>query len=68
MVNAGISDRAWMVNIKAAAFAVRVYGSKMLLGSGLAKSAIELVARSRFGNIFQATLFSPEFSDIRVDC
>lgn len=54
-----------MVNIKAAAFAVRVYGSKMLLGSGLAKSAIELVARSRFGNIFQATLFSPEFSDIR---
>lgn len=51
--------------MKVADCAVGVHGSNMLLSSGLAKSTIELVARSRFGNIFQATLFSPEFSDIR---
>lgn len=58
-------DQLWMAYMKVADCAVGVHGSNMLLSSGLAKSTIELVARSRFGNIFQATLFSPEFSDIR---
>lgn len=58
-------DRLWMAYMKVADCAVGIHGSNMLLASGLAKSTIELVPRSRLGNIFQATLFSQKFSDIR---
>lgn len=58
-------DRAWMAYMKVADCAIGVHGSNMLLPSGLAKSTIELVPRSRLGNIFQATLFSSEFFDLR---
>ena len=58
-------DQLWMAYMSAADCTVGVHGSNMLLPSGLAKSSVELVPRSRLGNIFQATLFSPEFSDNR---
>ena len=57
-------DRLWMAYMKIADCAVGVHGSNMLLPSGLANSTVELIPSLR-SNIFQATLFSQEFSDIR---
>lgn len=51
-------DRLWMAYMKAADCVIGVHGSNMLLPSGLAKSVVELVPRSRLGNTVQDFLFA----------
>ena len=58
-------DRLWMAYMSEADCAIGVHGSNMLLPSGLAKSTVELVPRSRLGNIFQDILFPHHLSDLR---
>ncbi|MBD2579001.1 hypothetical protein [Oscillatoria sp. FACHB-1406] len=58
-------DRLWMAYMSVADCAIGVHGSNMLLPSGLAKSTITLVPRSRLGNIFQDTLFPHNLHDAR---
>lgn len=58
-------DRLWMAYMSAADCVIGVHGSNMLLPSGLAKSTIELVPRSRLGNTAQDFLFSHNKSDLR---
>ncbi len=50
-------DRLWMAYMSAADCVIGVHGSNMLLPSGLAKSTVELVPRSRLGNTVQDFLF-----------
>jgi hypothetical protein len=58
-------DRLWMAYMNAADCAIGVHGSNMLLPSGLAKSTVELVYKSRLGNTVQDFLFSTETADPR---
>lgn len=58
-------DRLWMAYMSVADCAIGVHGSNMLLPSGLAKSTVTLVPRSRLGNIFQDTLFPHFLNDAR---
>ncbi len=51
-------DRLWMAYMSAADCVIGVHGSNMLLPSGLAKSVVELVPRSRLGNTVQDFLFA----------
>jgi hypothetical protein len=59
------TDRLWMAYMSAADCAIGVHGSNMLLPSGLAKSTVELVYKSRLGNTVQDFLFSSEMQDPR---
>jgi hypothetical protein len=59
------TDRLWMAYMSAADCAIGVHGSNMLLPSGLAKSTVELVYKSRLGNTVQDFLFSSEEQDPR---
>ena len=52
-------DHLWMAYMKVADCATGIHGSNMLLPSGLAKSTVELLPRSRLGNFFQDILLSP---------
>ncbi len=58
-------DRLWMAYMKAADCVIGVHGSNMLLPSGLAKSTVELVPRSRIANTVQDFLFSAHKTDLR---
>lgn len=58
-------DRLWMACMSAADCVIGVHGSNMLLSSGLAKSTVELVPRSRLGNTVQDLLFSQSYQDAR---
>jgi len=58
-------DQLWMAYMSAADCVVGVHGSNMLLPSGLAKSTVELVPRSRVPNTVQDFLFASEQQDIR---
>lgn len=58
-------DRLWMAYMSAADCVIGVHGSNMLLPSGLAKSTVELVPRSRIANTVQDFLFSPHQTDLR---
>jgi FkbM family methyltransferase len=51
-------ESAWLQAFAGADLVVGVHGSHMVLPSGLARSTIELLPTSRYGNIFQATLLS----------
>lgn len=51
-------DRLWMAYMSAADCVIGVHGSNMLLPSGLAKSTVELVPRSRLANTVQDFLFA----------
>lgn len=59
------TDLFWLAYMKAADCVVGVHGSNMLLPSGLAKSTVELVPRSRLGNTVQDFLFSRRDRDPR---
>ena len=59
------TDKLWMSYMSHADCVIGVHGSNMLLPSGLAKTTIELVPRSRIGNTIQSFLFSSEKQDIR---
>ncbi|GAK50575.1 hypothetical protein U14_01807 [Candidatus Moduliflexus flocculans] len=52
-------DLLWLAYMTHADCAVGIHGSNMLLPSGLAKSTVELVPRSRLGNSVQDFLFPP---------
>ena len=58
-------DRLWMAYMSMADCVIGVHGSNMLLPSGLAKSTVELVPRSRIANTVQDFLFSPNKTDLR---
>lgn len=58
-------DRLWMAYMSATDCAIGVHGSNMLLPSGLAKSTVELVPRSRLGNTVQDFLLPPSQQDSR---
>ena len=58
-------DRLWLAYMSVADCVIGVHGSNMLLPSGLAKSTIELVPRSRLGNTVQDFLFASTDQDIR---
>lgn len=58
-------DRLWMAYMRATDCAIGVHGSNMLLPSGLAKSTVELVPRSRIGNTVQDFLFACSNHDNR---
>ena len=58
-------DRLWMAYMNAADCVVGVHGSNMLLPSGLARSTVELVPRSRLGNTVQDFLFARAREDNR---
>jgi hypothetical protein len=58
-------DQLWMAYMKAADCSIGIHGSNMLLPSGLGKSTLELMPRSRIGNSVQDFLFSQNKSDVR---
>jgi hypothetical protein len=58
-------DRLWMAYMSAADCVIGIHGSNMLLPSGLAKSTVELVPRSRWGNTVQDFLFAWDNRDNR---
>jgi hypothetical protein len=58
-------DRLWLAYMSKADCAIGVHGSNMLLPSGLAKSTVELLPRSRQGNFFQDILIPADLSDPR---
>ena len=58
-------DRLWLAFMNASDCCVGVHGSNMLLPSGLAKSTVELLPRTRECNMLQDILFPPGFCDIR---
>jgi hypothetical protein len=59
------TDLLWLAYMSVADCVVGVHGSNMLLPSGLAKSTVELVPRSRLGNTVQDFLFSSSCEDPR---
>ena len=58
-------DRLWLAYMSVADCAIGIHGSNMLLPSGLAKSTVELVPRSRLGNTVQDFLFGSHPQDCR---
>ena len=58
-------DRLWLAFMGASDCCVGVHGSNMLLPSGLAKSTVELLPRTRECNLLQDILFPHDFRDIR---
>lgn len=58
-------DHLWMAYMSAADCAIGIHGSNMLLPSGLAKSTVELVPRSRLGNTVQDFLLTSTQQDSR---
>jgi hypothetical protein len=58
-------EREWMAMMAAADCAIGVHGSNMLLSSGLARTTVELLPHSRYGNLAQDLLFSGRSSDPR---
>ena len=58
-------DLLWMAYMQRADCVIGVHGSNMLLPSGLAKSTVELVPRSRLGNTVQDFLFQSTHYDSR---
>ena len=58
-------DRLWLAFMSASDCCVGVHGSNMLLPSGLAKSTVELLPRTRECNLLQDILFPHDFRDIR---
>jgi hypothetical protein len=58
-------DLLWMAYMQKADCVIGIHGSNMLLPSGLAKSTVELVPRSRLGNTVQDFLFSSSDCDPR---
>lgn len=58
-------DQSWMAYMKAANCTIGVHGSNMLLPSGLSKTILELVPRSRLGNTVQDLLFPSQYDDPR---
>jgi hypothetical protein len=58
-------DRLWMAYMSIADCAIGVHGSNMLLPSGLAKTTVELLPRSRQGNIFQDILMPVNLTNLR---
>jgi hypothetical protein len=58
-------DQVWMAYMKAAHCTIGVHGSNMLLPSGLSKTILELVPRSRLGNTVQDFLFPSRYDDPR---
>lgn len=58
-------DRLWMAYMSVADCVIGIHGSNMLLPSGLAKSTVELVPRSRLGNTIQDFLFPWAVQDNR---
>jgi hypothetical protein len=58
-------DLLWMAYMQRADCVIGIHGSNMLLPSGLAKTTVELVPRSRLGNSVQDFLFSASDRDLR---
>lgn len=58
-------DQLWMAYMSKADCAIGVHGSNMLLPSGLAKTTLELVPRSRLPNTIQDFLFPSDYYDCR---
>lgn len=58
-------DHLWMAYMSAADCVIGVHGSNMLLPSGLSKSTVELVPRSRLRNTVQDFLFAFDKQDVR---
>jgi hypothetical protein len=58
-------DLLWMAYMQRADCVIGVHGSNMLLPSGLAKSTVAMVPRSRLGNSVQDFLFSSSDHDLR---
>ncbi|MBD2260784.1 hypothetical protein [Pseudanabaena sp. FACHB-2040] len=58
-------DRLWMAHMSITDCAIGVHGSNMLLPSGLAKTTLELVPRSRLPNTVQDLLFPVGYEDCR---
>jgi hypothetical protein len=51
-------ESRWVSLMRGADLAVGVHGSNLLLPSGLAAATVEIVPRSRYPNLFQATLMA----------
>jgi hypothetical protein len=49
-------ERRWLALLRGADLAIGVHGSNMLLPSALARATIELLPRSRYANLLQATI------------
>lgn len=58
-------DLLWLAYMQRADCVIGVHGSNMLLPSGLAKSTVAMVPRSRLGNSVQDFLFSSSDHDLR---
>ena len=58
-------DRLWLAYMSAADCAIGVHGSNMLLPSGLAKTTLEFMPRSRIGSAGQDLLFAAHCTDPR---
>jgi FkbM family methyltransferase len=53
-------ERRWLALMRGADLAFGVHGSNMLLPSGLARTTLELLPATRYGNAFQATLIATQ--------
>lgn len=60
-----VMDQLWLSYMRTADCVVGVHGSNMLLPTGLSKSTVELVPRSRLGNMAQDFLFGKNCKNAR---